>query len=388
MGTIAALHIAFASIALFICTLQLTFAFRRKGDIIFLNGAILSFLVFIHFTVLLVIQSPGGTSSAPVTILRYRLILSQIVIIGFLRVLFYLLKSPPKLLHYIILTLILLNILMGAFLPDRILYGANPIIRMMQMPEGDQIVMIRNGFTLWRIIRNTSIVLFIGESYLMLSRKQDQISIRTSIALYSGLSLILVAAVYDQLIDLEIVPIPYLYPFSEFIYYSILTFIPFYYLNEQNTKQHNLLNQYQSLRDFVEGGEMIIVRLNRMGTIESVNPFFCKLTGYEPKEVIGKDWFEFLIPTKDYYKVQGTFLEILDSELYPKYINPILTKTNAEIQILWFNARSHDSAGIVTGSLSIGVDIDKDIREKTQLQQRLNEAEELVSRLSSQPDRG
>lgn len=388
MGSIELLFIAFAAISLFICALQLTFSFKRKGDILFLVSSLMSLLVFLHFAIMMIVTNQGTAATQPFLTLRYRLILTQIVTIGFLRVLFYLLKSPGRLLQYIILTLILIIILIGGFLPESILFGENATTRILQLPEGDQIVMIQSGFTLWRLLRDISIVLFVTGSFAMIYKKLEGISFRTAVAIFGGLAIMLGSAFYDQLVDLDIFPGPYMYPFAEFLYYSILTFIPFNIVIEENVLQQNQLQQLSGIRDLAFHVDLLVIRLNRMGAVESVNPYFCKITGYAEKEVLGKDWFEFLIPPKDYYKVQGAFLEVLDSEKYPQQVNPILTKLNEEVQIHWFNARTHDPEGQINGSLSIGVNIDDDIREKMMLKKKLSEAEELISRLSSQPGRG
>ncbi|MCK7460848.1 MAG: PAS domain-containing protein [Sphingobacterium sp.] len=125
----------------------------------------------------------------------------------------------------------------------------------------------------------------------------------------------------------------------------------------------------------------MVVGLNRMGHVEFVNPFFFELTGYKEDEVIGKDWFEFFIPPKEYYNVQGAFIEILTYEFHPDYLNPILTKNKEEKMIRWFNVRTTTQQGKISGSLSIGIDMTRDTLEKESLLKKLKEAEHLITKL-------
>jgi len=118
--------------------------------------------------------------------------------------------------------------------------------------------------------------------------------------------------------------------------------------------------------------------------VEFINPYFYRLTGFKPEEVIGKDWFEFFIPPKEHYQMQGAFLELLHTENHPRHINPILTKDHKQIMINWFNVRTQDQSGTITGSLSIGVDISEHVEENRSLKQKLRDAEKLIEKLKAE----
>jgi PAS domain S-box-containing protein len=161
-----------------------------------------------------------------------------------------------------------------------------------------------------------------------------------------------------------------------------LIFIPFIIFIRSTITQQNFILQEKRWQNLINQAELIVVDLNRMGVVESINPYFYTLTGFSEEEVVGKDWFEFFIPPKEYYNVQGAFVEILAYEFHPYYENLIFTKNKEEKMIRWYNVRTRDKSGTITGSLSIGVDISDDIKEKEAIRRKLKEAENLIIMLN------
>jgi len=363
MGPVSVLYIAFASFSLFACILQLLISHRKSRDVLFLIGSILSFMVFIKFTILVLCTTPVGTYWHPFTLLKYQLIFSQIVTICMLGVLYHLLNQLNK--TFILINILLLGLLalISLIVPDHVLFGENATIRHLTLPLGDKIIMITPGFTLWRIFKDITILIFVVAAFLLLLKKLNEVIFRTIALLFTGVAVVLLAALFDQLIDLGQVNTTYMLPFATFFFYIILTFIPFIILIDESIKQNVIIQHEKKLQYLVNQADVIVVGLNRMGVVESMNPYFYSLTGYKEEEVIGKDWFEFFIPPKEYYNVQGTFVEILESEFHAQYLNPILTKNKEEKLIRWFNVRTHNRQGKISGSLSIGIDVSQETRE-------------------------
>lgn len=380
-------YIAFASISLFACFLQLFISFRKSGDLQFMVSALLSLIIFISFGIVVFCSTSLGRSCPQFTLLRCQLIIIQVVAIGMLGVLFHFLKDYKRRnIRYNIFILGLL-ILISLIVPDNILFGNDASTRHLILPHGDNILMIGTGFTLWRILIDITILVFAGSVFYSFVKRLDFISFRTIIILYSGLGTILMAGIYDQLVDLGQIYSTYMLPFASFIFYLILTFIPFVFFIKEIINQQQIIEQEEKWRNLLNKAEIIVVGLNRMGHVEFINPYFFELTGYQEDEVMGKDWFEFFVPPKDYYNLQGAFIEILEFEFHPHYFNPILTKKKEEIMIRWFNVRTRDHQDTITGSLSIGVDVTKDFLEKNDLIKKLKDAEDLIVELSQKGSR-
>ncbi len=381
MGPVSILYVAFAGISLFACIMQLFYAYRKTGELVWLAGSILSVTIFIYFTAWVICLTPFGVQCPPYKFLKYQLIFNQLVAIVQLGVLNHLLKNQKQFKSLISLVILGTLMFISLSLPDHVLFGAGASVTQHTLPLGDLVLVPGKGFTLWRALKDISILLFVIFSFLILMSKLNEVSFSTVATLFAGLGIILLAAVHDQLIDLGYFRSFYIQPFALFAYYLVLSFTPMVIFLDESNRRKLLLSQEKKMQDMVFQVDLIVVSLNRMGIIEQVNPFFCKLTGYNEEEVIGKDWFEFLIPPKEYYNVQGAFVEILEYEFHPQFLNPVLTKNKEEIMIRWFNVRTLSQEGKITGSLSIGVDINDDYKEKADLINRVKVAEDLVKRM-------
>jgi PAS domain S-box-containing protein len=273
-------------------------------------------------------------------------------------------------------------ILISLITPDYFLFGEHVSTHSFRQTADESFLIISAGFTLWRILIDISILLFITSSVLIIARKLDSIKLKTAVPLYFGFGLLIFGGLYDQLIDLGYIHSVYLLEYSGFALFMILSFFPFYWFIREISNHEAIAARDKKWQRLLENTELIVVGLNRMGQVEFLSPYFYELTGYKREEVIGKDWFEFLIPPEEYFNVQGAFVEVLAYEFHPHYVNSILTKDKEKRMIRWFNARTHDSEGVITGSISIGVDISEDIKEKETIRKRLAEAEHFIMLLN------
>jgi PAS domain S-box-containing protein len=379
MGPVAVFYMAFASISIFACILQLAISFRKRGDIPFLIGSIFSLFIFINFSILVVCSTSFGINCPPFILFRIQLILNQAVSICMLGVIYYLMKEDRKIFLFIIIVIFGLFILVCLFIPDTILFGENAASRRMSLLNGDSILMITTGLTIWRVLNDLTILLLVFSASLIIIKRMGNISTWTIVILFSGLGIIMLAALFDHLVDHGDISSIYMFPFALFTLYIILILLPYDDILKEISDRQNIIQQEIKWCQLIKEAEVIVVHLDRMGHVLYINPYFYKLTGFHEDEVLGKDWFEFFIPSKDHYKVQGAFVEILNSEFHPHYLNPILTVNKEEKMISWFNVRSRNHLGNITGSLSIGVDVTYETTEKENLFKKLAEAESLIS---------
>lgn len=383
MGPVTVINTAFASIALFTCLLQLFLSLKKKGDILTLISAVLSLVVFFRYSLIFICSGPLAIAEHHLTIWRCQLILTQLVTICMLAVIFRLLKDDRKFIIFLHVLIISLLAILGLIMPDALLFGNNELIYLNNVSNADNIPMIDHGFSWWRVITNITILLFVFSALMLLVRKLNSANRKKINVLITGSVIVLFTAFYDQMVDLGVIHSTYLLPFGVFLLYMILNFIPFLYLLEEVAESNLLSQQEKKWRNLVFEADVIVVSLNRMGHIEFINPFFLELTGYREDEVLGKDWFEFFIPPKEFYTTQGAFIETLEFKFHPQYINPILTKSKEERIIRWYNVSTHDNNNNITGSLSIGMDITEDLRDKEDLSDKLKLAQELIDKLKN-----
>lgn len=304
-----------------------------------------------------------------------------------LGVIFYIINNGKKLNNLLISAIFLVLLVFSFSAPDYVLFGESALPHRYYLPSGDSILVMNTGLTAWRAIVDLTIILFSVSAFLLIARNPDNINIKTRTSLYAGISLVILAGLFDQLVDLGLLQAAYVLPVAGFILYMILCFIPIINFLKNFNAQQSFIEREKKWQRLFNHTDLLVVTLNRMGQVESLSPYFYELTGYKKEEVIGKDWFEFIIPPKEYYNVQGAFVEVLSYESHPHYMNPILTKNKEERMIRWFNVRTRGNDGIITGSLSIGVDVSDDIKEKESIRKKLLEAENLIIELNEKIDR-
>jgi PAS domain S-box-containing protein len=110
-------------------------------------------------------------------------------------------------------------------------------------------------------------------------------------------------------------------------------------------------------RSLFESTNLAVVSSDTTGTINAVNPFFLKLTGYLESEIIGKNWFDFFVPSDREQEQRWQFQSNLQQELYPSFQGQILTKSGQEKIINWSNTLLRNPKGEVIGVTGIGEDI-------------------------------
>lgn len=102
---------------------------------------------------------------------------------------------------------------------------------------------------------------------------------------------------------------------------------------------------------------VIILLLDTRGTIQHVNPYFERLSGYRLEEIKGKDWFTCFIPARDQERMRGLFQSAVHDLPIRGNINPIVTFNGEEREIEWYTQAMRNTKGDITSLLSIGQDI-------------------------------
>ena len=136
----------------------------------------------------------------------------------------------------------------------------------------------------------------------------------------------------------------------------------------------------QRLRTLFDTVNLIVLGLDIDGRVDYVNPFFLRVTGYEPEEVVGLDWVEHFLPPDARGSIASVMRELAELEARPHFRNPILTRDGSERMISWHNTIVRDADGHVVGTLSIG----EDVTEHELLEQQFQQAQkmEAIGRLA------
>ena len=133
------------------------------------------------------------------------------------------------------------------------------------------------------------------------------------------------------------------------------------------------------LKNYLDLVGVILVALNRVGTITLLNKKGYEILGYKEGELIGKNWFDVCIPKENRKELKKVFKAIIKGDLEPFefYSNSIITRRGDERVISWHNALLYDDDGNIIASLSSG----EDITEIKETEEKLKESQEHLTNL-------
>ncbi|MCU0641754.1 MAG: PAS domain S-box protein [Candidatus Margulisbacteria bacterium] len=128
-------------------------------------------------------------------------------------------------------------------------------------------------------------------------------------------------------------------------------------LAESRRVEEELRQAKEYAETLIRTANVLVVGLDNQGRVTLLNQAGEKVTGYRQAEVIGKDWFELLVPKEKYPRVWDEFAKLQRAgKVVDNFENPILTKSGEERLISWQNSNLVQG-GKMTGTISFGIDI-------------------------------
>lgn len=116
----------------------------------------------------------------------------------------------------------------------------------------------------------------------------------------------------------------------------------------------------------IRTANVLIVGLDATGTVVTFNAHAEQVTGYARAEILGRNWFEVVVPKERYPDVWKEFGRLRQGSLPEEFENPILTKDGRERIISWRNTEIRE-AGALKGTISFGRDITESRRAEDSL---------------------
>ena len=140
--------------------------------------------------------------------------------------------------------------------------------------------------------------------------------------------------------------------------------------------------RYDAVFDLVD---TIIVALDATGSITMLNTAGCRLLGYEEKELLGKDWFDTILPEDQREAIREVFRGILSgkvNEYRTSVDGDVLTRDGKRRVVSWSNSVLREEDGTIVGTLSSG----RDITVQRQAEEALQESSTWMTSIFSSLD--
>lgn len=107
-----------------------------------------------------------------------------------------------------------------------------------------------------------------------------------------------------------------------------------------------------------KSANLVILMLDEKGTILYLNSFIEKLTGYDRKELKGKNWVEIFIPSEFNKDTDDIFKDVIaQKNMHWGNVNEIVCKDKSLKTVSWNNSICFDKSGNFETILSVGTDI-------------------------------
>lgn len=150
-------------------------------------------------------------------------------------------------------------------------------------------------------------------------------------------------------------------------------------VTEKRGLENKIIIESQRANEYLNTTKTIMVALDRQGRVKMINKFGVKTLGFPEKEIIGKNWFNVFVLSKEKKQVKAVFNEIMYGHVKTMrdFTNFIKTKNGPRL-IEWHNSILKDGGKEIVGSLSSG----NDITEKQEFYDRLIESENLYHTIS------
>ncbi len=130
-------------------------------------------------------------------------------------------------------------------------------------------------------------------------------------------------------------------------------------ITDRKKAEETLKREKERAEQYLNKAEVGMAIVNSDENISMINKKGCEILGYKEEELIGKNWFDILVPQRIRSEIRGVFRKLMAGDVKPVeyYENPLLTKDGDERLIAFHNAVIRDHDGKIAGTLCSAEDI-------------------------------
>jgi PAS domain S-box-containing protein len=127
-------------------------------------------------------------------------------------------------------------------------------------------------------------------------------------------------------------------------------------------------------QQYLDVASAMFVAIDHDQKVTLINKKGCEVLGYEEEEIVGKNWFDLILPDNARKEMKAVFARLMSGEIESvEYVeNLVATKSGKKRMIAWHNAILADEEGHAAGTISSGYDI----TDRKQAEDALKKSEE------------
>ena len=155
-------------------------------------------------------------------------------------------------------------------------------------------------------------------------------------------------------------------------------------ITEQKQVEEALRASERRLGELLESMHLLTILLNGDGSVKYCNEYMLQLTGWEAKEIAGKNWFDVMVPSGEREKLRAEFAAAGLDSIAPRHFESTIVGKNGERWLIaWESTILRDAKGQVSGFASVGRDITvfKAFQEQLAQSRKLESIRHSVDRL-------
>jgi two-component system cell cycle sensor histidine kinase/response regulator CckA len=155
-------------------------------------------------------------------------------------------------------------------------------------------------------------------------------------------------------------------------------------ITEQKQIEEALRASERRLSELLESMQLLTVMLDGDGLVTYCNDYMLRLTGWQAKEIVGRNWFDLMVPVEERDKLRAEFAAASLDSIAPRHFeSTILGKSGERWLIAWESTILRDAKGQVSGFASVGRDVTvfKALQEQLVQSQKLESIRHSVDRL-------
>lgn len=142
------------------------------------------------------------------------------------------------------------------------------------------------------------------------------------------------------------------------------------YLHTRNRWVEAQSRYERHFRRTVENIRLAAVSVDQRGRLDFCNDYFCQLTDWERRDVIGRDWVNTFVPAAERSRISGMLARLDVTADFPaRFEGEVLTRNGDPLLIAWNNTVSPRGVEGLYHVTAIGEDITQKRRHEKQLRQ-------------------